>query len=90
MKEKLKIGLLYIAFHNILLKKFKVNSIIKRKEITREIGIHAHATFGIRDYIIQEMIEKRLLEKMNRDELKILPYDIDIETEHNKLYKMFL
>jgi hypothetical protein len=90
MKEKLKIGLLYLAFHNVLLKKFKANSIVKRKEITREIGIHAHCTFGIRDYIIQEMVTKGLLEKVNRDELKILPYEIDIETEHNKLYKMFL
>lgn len=86
MKERLKIGLLYLALHNVLLKKYKVNSIIQRKEILRQIGIHAHATHGLRDYVIQEMVKKRLLEKVNRDELKILPCEINIEEEPNKLY----
>jgi hypothetical protein len=86
MKEKLKIGLLYLSLHNVLLKKYKVNSIIQRKEILRQIGIHAHATCGLRDYVIKEMIKKGLLEKVNRDELKILPFEVNIEEEPNKLY----
>jgi hypothetical protein len=87
MKEKLKVGLLYLALYNFLSKKYKVNSIVKRKEIISQIGIHAHCTLGLRDYVIKEMITKGLLEKVNRDELKILPYEINIEEEQNKLFK---
>ena len=87
MTEKLKIGLLYLALHNQLKKKYGVNTIITRKELFCKLGKHSQVPKSLRHYIIDEMVTKNILEKVNRDELKILPCEIDIEKEPQKLYK---
>ena len=86
MGEKLKIGLLYIGLHNQLKKKYGINCIFSRKELFCKLGKHSQLPKPLRHYIIEEMTKKRLLEKVNRDEVKLLPFEVDIETEPNKLY----
>lgn len=86
MKEKLKIGLLYIGLHNQLKKKYGINCIFTRKELFCKLGKHAQLPKSLRHYIIEEMVKKNLLEKVNRDEVKVLPFEVDMENEPNKLY----
>lgn len=42
----------------------------------------------LRPYIIREMTKAELIEVINRDNLRILPQDIDIEKDHHKLFMM--
>jgi hypothetical protein len=86
MSEKLKIGLLYIGLHNQLKKKYGVNCIFSRKELFCKLGKHSQLPKPLRYYIIEEMCKKNLMEKINRDEVKLLPFEVDMETEPNKLY----
>jgi hypothetical protein len=87
MKEKLKIGLLYLGLHNQLIKKHGVNCIITRKEFFCKLGKHYMIPKDLRHWIVNEMTDKNLIEVVNRDNIKILPCEIDIEKEPQKLYK---
>lgn len=86
--EKLNIGLLYLGLHNQLIKKFGENKTITRKEMFCKLGKHYIMPKNLRPIVIREMEDKKLIEKIDRDNIKILPYKIDIETESNKLYEM--
>lgn len=86
--NNLNIGILYIAFHNQLVKKFGENSIILRKELYEKIGRFQHIQKGLRELVIKEMQDKNLIERLNRDNIKILPLVIDIEKDANKLYQI--
>lgn len=88
MVEKLKIGILYLGLHNQLTKKYGVNQIITRKELFCKLGKHYILPKDLRHYVIKEMSEKKLIEIVNRDNIKILPCDIDIEKDQHKLFQM--
>ena len=87
-KSKLKIGLLYLGLHNQLKKKYGVNTIITRKELFGKLGRHYQIPKCLRHYIVDEMEKVNLIEKVNRDEIKVLPCEIDIEKDQNKLYNL--
>ena len=86
--ENLKIGILYLGLHNQLLKKFGIGGVIKRKEFFCKLGKHGQIPKQIRYLVIKEMEEKALVEIINRDEIKILSTDIDLERDANKLYQL--
>ena len=86
---ELKIGLLYISLHNQLAKKFGVNSHITKKDLFTKLGKHYMIPKPLRPLIIKEMINKNLLERIDRDNLKILCCDFDLEKDSNKLYNHF-
>ena len=86
--ESLKIGLLYLGLHNQLVKKFGVNNSMSRKEFFEKIGRHFLLPKNLRPIIILEMIDKKLIEKIDRDNIRILECEIDIEKDANKLYKL--
>ena len=86
--ETLKIGILYLGLHNQLIKKYGINGIIKRKEFFCKLGKHGQIPKQIRHLVIIEMQKKHLLELINRDEIKILPIDIDLERDANKLFQL--
>jgi len=86
--KPLEVGLLYIAFHNQLVKKFGENTIILRKEFFEKIGRFQHISKQLRPIIIKEMQEKELIEQVNRDNIKILPLKIDLEKDPSKLFKI--
>ena len=86
--EALKIGILYLGLHNQLVKKYGVNGIIKRKEFFCKLGKHGQIPKQIRHLVILEMQKKKLLELINRDEIKILQIDIDLERDANKLFQL--
>jgi len=86
--KKLEIGLLYLGLHNQLIKKFGVDHIITRKEFFCKLGKHGQIPKPLRPIVAIEMIEKKLIEKVDRDNIKILKCDIDIEKDASKLYKI--
>jgi len=86
--ETIKIGILYLGLHNQLIKKYGINGIIKRKEFFCKLGKHGQIPKQIRHLVIIEMQKKHLLELINRDEIKILPIDIDLERDANKLFQL--
>jgi len=86
--EGLKIGLLYLGLHNQLVKKYGVDNLMTRKEFFEKIGRHFLLPKNLRPIIITEMVEKKLIEKIDRDNIKILKHEIDIEKDASKLYKL--
>lgn len=88
--KKKKIGLLYLSLHNQLKKKYGINSIISRKEFFCKLGKHFMIPIDLRYYILLEMVKTNLIEKINRDSIKILPCDIDIEKleDRNKIVQL--
>ena len=86
--KNLKIGLLYLGLHNQLVKKYGANNLMTRKEFFEKIGRHFLLPKNLRPLIIIEMVEKKLIEKIDRDNIRILKYEIDIEKDVSKLYKL--
>ena len=86
--ETLKIGILYLGLHNQLIKKYGVNGIMQRKEFFCKLGKHGQIPKQIRHLVILEMQKKHLLKLINRDEIKILPIDVDLERDANKLFEL--
>lgn len=86
--KKLEIGILYIGLHNHLIKYFGSNCNVRRKDMFAKISRHWLIPKSARCLIIKEMEEKNLIKIINRDEVCILPFDIDLENDINKLYKM--
>lgn len=88
MNGELKVGLLYIALHNQLERKFGRNKVVSRKEIFAKIGRFQHIPRGIIPIVIKDMEERGLIEKISRDTIKILPCIIDLERDSTKLYEL--
>ena len=83
-----KRGILYLAVHNQLTKKAGINRILYRKEIFCILGRLFLVPKNLRDAVIKEMEDMKLLKKESRGVIKILKCNIDIHNDINKLYKM--
>jgi uncharacterized protein YbcI len=83
----LNIGLLYLSLHNQLRKTVGINRIITRKDFFTILGKHFLIPKNIRTCIVQEMVLMNLIEKIDRDTIKVLHSDLDIETDANKFYQ---
>jgi len=81
----LKIGILYLGLHNQMQKKYGVNAIIPRKFFDEKLGRFNHLHKKLRAVVLVEMEEKKLIEKIDRDNIRILPCEIDLERDMNKL-----
>jgi hypothetical protein len=87
-KKRLSAGLLYLGLHNQLIKKYGESSIITRKEFFTKIGKHYMLPKNLRPLIIKEMQTAKLIERVSRDKLKIMPSDIDLDKDCNELYSI--
>jgi len=85
---ELKIGILYLGLHNQLVKKYGANHIIARKEFFEKIGRFQHLPKNIRPLVLKEMQEMNLIQRTDRDNIKILSSEINIEEDTNKLYQL--
>lgn len=86
--EQLKVGILYLGLHNQLLKKYGIKGVIKRKAFFCKLGKHGQIPKRVRYLVMKEMEEKQLIEILNRDEIRVLSIDIDLERDANKLYQL--
>lgn len=87
-KQKLSVGLLYLGLHNQLKKTYGENTIIERKEFFGKVGKHYQIPKPLRPWILKEMVKSNLIEVVNRDKIKILPFEIDIEENYSQLINM--
>jgi len=87
---ELKIGLLYLGLHNQLIHKFGLNKKVSIKEIFCKLGKHYILPKNMRYIAIKEMEELKLIEKLDRDNVKILDCKLNIENPDDikKIYKM--
>jgi len=85
---ELKIGILYIGLHNELAKKYGVNNLIPIKEFYCKLGKHHHIPKSIRCIILIEMAKKNLIKKIDRYNIELLPCDINLENDVNKIYRL--
>lgn len=83
----LNIGLLYLSLHNQLKKKVGLNRTITKKQFFIILGKHFLIPKPTRACIIKEMELMNLIEKVDKENYKLLDYDLDIEKDTSKFYK---
>ena len=76
---KLDKKILYLSFHNSLRKKFGINRVVTKKEIIIKLGRQFLVPKHLREDAINELERMELLEKVDRNNIKILDCDICIE-----------
>jgi hypothetical protein len=77
--KKEEVGMLYLGLHRQLIKKFGTNAMVTRKEFFCKLGKHYLIPKELRHFIVDEMADRRLIEKVNRDNIKILNYKYAME-----------
>jgi hypothetical protein len=78
-------GLLYLGLHNQLVKKYGSNATISRKDFLIKVGRHFILPKNLRCFVINEMEKLNLISKENRNSLKLLPYEMDLEEHQHKV-----
>lgn len=80
-------GLLYLSLHNLLLKKVGSFRRITTRDFFCILGKHYLVPKSMRPLIIKEMIKRDLIIKVDKYTLEVLPCDINLEKDINKLYE---
>lgn len=85
--EELKVGLLYLALHNQLTKKYGVGGVITRKDFFAKVGRHHQIPKPLRHVVIKEMYEKKLIDVESRDIIRIKGCKLDLNRDAHKLLR---
>jgi hypothetical protein len=83
---KLDTKILYLAFHNSL-KKVHGNQLVKRKDIFSKLGRQYLVPKSLRASSLLEFEKMGLLKREDRDNVRILDFEFDIEKEPDKFIK---
>lgn len=86
--KQLNIGLLYLSLHNQLKRKAGMSKLISRKDFFTILGKHFLIPKNMRIIIIEEMKDRDLIKQQDKENIIVLPCEINLETDANKLYKM--
>lgn len=76
MKQK-QVGLLYWSLYNQLLKKYGSSAEITRKELFTKLGKHFMIPKEKRHAVIDELICRKLVVRVNRDKLQLIDYKVE-------------
>lgn len=87
-RGKLKVGLLYLSFHNSLKKVYGVNKIVTKDQLIEKLGRHGLVPKQLRILAIKELEKMKLLKKESDNYFKILDYGENIEENTSKFFKM--
>ena len=82
--DKINPGILYLSLHNLLRKKVGVGCTISKKEFYCALGKHFLIPKNLRAVIIKEMEIRGLVKQENKEDIKILNCDEDLEKDANK------
>ena len=85
---KIKRGILYLSLWNQVFKKVGVNKIITRNEFFCILGKHYLIPKQVRPLIIKEMESIGLLKRENKENIRVLECDINIE-DKNKIGELY-
>ena len=88
MENRLNARILYLGLHNQLIKVYGNNSIINRKEFFKRFGMHLYIPKQLRHIALKEMELMGLIEKINRDNLKIIRLDLNLEEDCHKIIQL--
>jgi hypothetical protein len=84
----LNIGLLYLSLHNQLRKKIGLEGTITRKILFEKLGRHYLIPKNLRDVVIEEMKQRKMLKEVEKGKFKLIGGCLDIEKDVSKIYKM--
>lgn len=87
-RGKLKIGLLYLSFHNSLKKVYGVNRIVSKARLMAKLGRQFLVPKQLRILAIKELEKMNLIKRESENEFKILDYELNIEEDTNLFFKM--
>ena len=82
--DKLKIGILYLSFHNSLKKLYGVNRIVSKESLIIKLGRQFLVPKRLRILAVKELESMGLLKEESKTEYKILDYKLNIEEDANK------
>lgn len=85
---KLKRGILYLSLHNMLEKKFGVNRIVSKKEIKIVLRRRFLIPKNMIQLTLKEMEEKKMIKRPNHKEVIIMPCDIKLAEDTQKIYQL--
>lgn len=88
MKQPLNIKILYLSFHNNLCKVHGRNSIVSRKEVFTKLGRQFLVPKQLRECALKELEQMGLMERLDRDKIKLLDCDIDLENSSQFFQKL--
>ncbi len=87
-RGKLKIGLLYLSFHNSLKKVYGINKIVTKDQLLEKLGRHGLVPKQLRIIVIKELEKMNLLKRESENSFKILDYKLNIEEDASKFFKI--
>ena len=87
MKKGLRFGLLYLSLYSQLVNKVGVGNIITRKEFFCILGKHFLIPKDKRNFLITEMEKLELIHRENKEDIKVLKCDININDNPKEVYK---
>ncbi len=87
MTEKLKIGILYLSFHNSLKKIYGVNRVVTEEELKIKLGRQFLVPKRLRLVVIKELTKMNLLKEEEKGCFKILDYELNIGEDANIFLK---
>jgi len=90
MKQPLDIKILYLSFHNNLQKVHGCNSIVSRKDIFTKLGRQFLVPKQLRECALKELEEMGLMERIDRDKVKLLNCDLDLDNSSQFFQKLNL
>lgn len=83
----INISLLYVSLHNQLKKSVGLNRIITRKDFYTILGKHFLIPKNVRICVLKELELMNMVERIDKNTVKVLDYDLDIERDVNKFYQ---
>ena len=76
-----------MSFHNSLKKVYGVNRVVTKKELTTKLGRQFLVPKRLRIYVIKELVKMGLLKEIEKEEYKILDYELNVEEDANAFLK---
>lgn len=90
IREKIKIGILYLCIHKKLDERAGFTRILPKKNFYRILGETFHVPKSMRVVVLKEMEKKGLVKDLgNRknNNIKVLKIDFDLENEVSRFYE---
>jgi len=86
-KKMLKIGILYLSFHNSLRKVYGTGKIVSEEDLIIKLGRQFLVPKRLRLLAVKELVKRNLIKRESNKEFKILNYEFDIEKDTNEFLK---
>ena len=86
--ENINCGILYISLYSLLKKRYGVGIPIRKKDFFCEIGRHFLVPKNLKNVVVKEMELRKMILREDRNTIKLLKIDIDLDRDANKLYEL--